>query len=146
MKEDILLNKCLEINASQRSYAYSFLGVFVGITCTLIATTYPQHYPIGHPEYWYESLLVVIFGYLPVGSVQNVNLFLFCIGIIGQNTIILSLFAYGFGTLSACSTSVILYLTWVQFAGLSFPMPFQGYVVSAVAYYTIFVVFCFQCS
>ena len=144
--ENILLNKCCKDNPSRTSYTYILLGILLGVACSLIATSYSQHYPIGYPKYWYENLLVVIFGWGPAAATEQMNLYFFCMGISGKKTVRTCVAAYGYGTLAACITSGGFYIIWVHLFGLPSPMPFQGYITAVVAWYAMFVVFWCQSS
>ena len=142
--ENILLNECNE-NPSKTSYAYSLLGMVLGIVFTLMLTSYPQHYPIGDSKYWYEPLLNIIFTWGPLAAVNLINLCFFCMGINGMSTVKTCFTAYGFGTTTACILQVILYTSWVHGANLPFPMPFHGYITAVLTWYTMNAVFWFQC-
>ena len=143
--EDILLNKGCADNPSRRSYVYIFLGIFLGTCGTLMITCYPQHYPIGNPEYWYEPMLDLIFSWTPLAAAFQMNLSFFLMGIRGKNTVKTCVVAYGYGTITCCIVSGILYMIWVMLAGLPFPMPFQGYFTGLMTWNSMFVVFLFQC-
>ena len=143
--ENILLNKCCADNPSRSSYVYIFLGILLGVSSTLMITSYPQQYPIGNPKYWYESVLNLIFSWGPLAAAFQINLSFFLMGISGKNTVRTCFVAYGYGTITSCIVSGILYMIWVTFAGLPFPMPFHGYITGMMTWNSMFVVFWFQC-
>ena len=142
--EIIFLNKCSD-EVKLSSILYCFLGIILGVAFTAFITTYPQHYAIGISAYWYEPMLVLLFSWGPIAAVQLVNVCFFCMGIEGKNTIQTCCFAYVVGSSSSCILSYFLYLLWTNIVNLPYPMPFHGYIIAVVTWYSMNIVFWFQC-
>ena len=142
--ERIFLNESQD-KVSIKSILSSFLGIILSVVFTLYITVVPQHNAIGNPEYWYEIILTHMFSWLPIAAVDLVSVCHFCIGTKGRNTIKACAIAYLVGALNTCMLSGIMILFWVYFGGLTYPMPFHGYLVGALSWCVMFVVFWNQC-
>lgn len=142
--ENIFLNKCTD-EVKLSSILYCFLGIFLGVVFTAFITIFPQHYAIGISAYWYEPMLVLLFSWGPIAAVQLINVCSFCMGIEGKNTIQTCCLAYVVGSSSSCILSYFLYLLWTNIVKLPYPMPFHGYIIAVVTWYSMNIVFWFQC-
>ena len=142
--ERILLSNCHE-PVSILSVLFCFLGILLGIFFTLFKTTFPQHHPIGKPNYWYEPMLAHLVGWIPIAAIHLINVCHFCIGIKGRNTTKVCWIAYGVGSASTILLTALFYFAWVYLAKMVFPMPFTGYIIAVVSWYMMVLVFWFQC-
>ena len=141
--KDIFLNQC-EDQINSKSVLYSFSGILLSILSTLLFNLWPQHDVIHNQKYWYESAMLLIFGWGPIATANLVNLSLFCIGSAGKNSFKPCIFAYIVGSLSMILTASLFYLLWNYCAGLVWPMPFQGYTVGVVGWYAMTITLWFQ--
>ena len=142
--ECILLSYCDE-PVGILSIASCFLGILLGILFNLSNTTFPQHYLLGSPEYWYEPMVAQIIGWNPIAAIHLMNVCYFCIGIRERNSTRSCLIAYGIGSTSTIILTGVFYLLWTCLAKGAYPMPFTGYILAVVAWYMMILVFWFQC-
>ena len=142
--ERILLNNCHE-SVGILSFSSCFLGILLGIIFTVFLTTFPQHYPLGNPEYWYEPMLAHVIGWTPIAAIHLINVCHFCIGIRGRNTMRTCLIAYGVGSATTITLTGLFYFSWAYMGTMVYPMPFTGYILAVVTWYMMVLVFWFQC-
>ena len=131
-----------EATIDEKSYWKSFYGIIVLIACvcsSLIVTLIPQHNVIEEPKYWYELILISIFGYW---SFFVINITLVCAKVLHYQEFksfdtILDLFV------TAAITHVIsysiIYVYWTDFLGLNHPMPFSGNITFHIVAFAIII-------
>ena len=104
-------------------------GVIVLLSCiasSLIVTLIPQHDVIDDPEYWYELILISVFGYW---SFFVINITLVCAKVLHYQefksfNIMFDLFITATMTMTISYT--IFYYLWSHSLSYNHPMPFSG--------------------
>ena len=141
--KEIFLNLCKD-KVTIKSVFSSLAGILLGVMSTLLFNLWPQHEVIENQRYWYESTILLIFGWGPIATANIVNLSLFCTGSKGKNSLKPCLIAYIFGAMSMIVSVSLIYFLWKYCAGLVWPMPFQGYTVGVIGWYTMSITLWFQ--
>ena len=101
---------------------------------TTILTAWPQHNVILHPEYWYEYLIPLNLGIVPIAAITT----LIECSIVMKRDIIWSFGAFLRIALSSsfgCSlTYAFVYWIWVHLLRYRHPMPFVGHICLITTY------------
>ena len=140
---DILLGEdktCM----SYRTMSYEMLGgivlsVMVSGTFLLI----PMHNILDHPDYWYEYMLQVMFGYIPLNAAAIILNSSHRMNTDSVKTFENWIALYSVGTIATISTIMALYCTW-KGLGYDYPIPFQGVIFVVVLQIISYTFFWFQ--
>ena len=73
-----------------------------------------------------------------------INVCHFCIETEGRNTIKFCSIAYGVGSTTTIFVTTLSYFTWVYIEKMVYPMPFTGYIIAVISWYSMILVFWFQ--
>ena len=141
--KQIFLNLC-EDTITIKSVLSSFAGILLSILSTLLFNLWKQHEVFENHKYWYESTILLIFGWGPIATANVVNLSLFCTGSEARNSLKPCLITYVFSAFSMILSAALIYFVWSYCAGRVWPMPFQGYTVGVIGWYTMMITLWFE--
>ena len=141
--KQIFLNLC-EDTITIKSMLSAFAGILLSILSTLLFTFWKQHEVFENHKYWYESTILLIFGWGPIATANVVNLSLFCTGSEAKNSLKPCLITYVFSAFSMILSAALIYFVWSYCAGRVWPMPFQGYTVGVIGWYTMMITLWFE--
>ena len=142
--EEIFLNQSSD-KVDISSILSSFVGILFGILFTTYITTVPQHYPLGVSTYWYEPMFILTLSWCPIAAIHLINVCFFCMGVKVRNTIKTCCIAYLVGATTCFLQSYSIFIFWTNVVELPFPMPFSPYFGAVIAWYSMNLVFWFQC-
>ena len=140
---EIFFNKCDDA-ITVKSIVFSFSGIFLSVISTLLINLWPQHNVIEEQKYWYESTIILAFGWGPIAAANVVNICLFCVGTPGKNSLVPCIYSYIAGAKSMFLCAGSIYLFWTYLGGLLWPMPFQGYISGCTGWYVMTITLWFQ--
>ena len=74
---------CVEIT----SVMNCFMGIALSILCNVFHLCWPQHFPIGNSEFWYEALIVVSTSFVVIAPAFIIGICHFCVGTFGKKSL-----------------------------------------------------------
>ena len=112
-----------------------FLGILillVSVCISMVITLWPQHDCIKYPEYWYEPVAPIIFGFIMIVSASNICE---CYLVMKVDLILTwkAFFKLFFVTASSFTVPyIIAYVIWTHGLELRHPMPFVGQLCALI--------------
>ena len=142
--EEVLTNKRND-RITITSIAYCFFGIVLGILCTVLLTSWPQHHIIGNHAYWYEGLVLCMTGQCALAAAILVYTCFLIIGVETWNLFKTWFMVFVLGIVGMAITASSQYIFWVFILGYVWPIPFNGYGIISVGWWNIIINFWFQC-
>ena len=142
--EDIIKNESIT------RYVYRFLlfgilgGTTLGLFCTSTITLLPCHNVINEPHYWYEFLIHVVFGYLPLFAAESILKVSSWMNTECVKTMINFLILYFVGVAFSTISISAIYGGWSYICEYPYPMPFQGILLASEILAITYILLWFQ--
>ena len=109
------------------SIAYSLMGIALCVVSSTAFALWPQHFNIGSPAYWYEILIFLLFGWVPITAANFAFTSNFGLGVGVWSLFKKCCIIYVIGSLTIVIFSYHFYISWVYIGEYIWPMPFHGY-------------------
>ena len=123
----ILSNKCTDrINIT--SVLLCFMGIALSIISTSFLTCWPQQFPLGNDQYWFETMILFTLTYGSLSAAVVTNISVFFLGAPKKSWIRPFLLIFILGSFSILFIVSLCYIVWSILGKQVYPMPFQGYI------------------
>jgi hypothetical protein len=106
---------------------YVLLVIAVTVLSSCFLTVMPQHNVIKQPEYWYELILVYVFGWWSFSIINRVLESEMVLGYTWENKLEVMLDLFLTCAIAQAILIILLSLIWSQGLGFNCPVPFIGY-------------------